>query len=89
MRSVNGRTRSSSYRYIKLTCTFVSLLTQQPNTGFGENAVEVVATKVGRYTDRTGRRRERERDREGEGGENITTARADRSINRSEPCANW
>lgn len=89
MRSVNERTRSSSYRYIKLTCTFVSLLTQQPNTGFGENAVEVVATKVGRYTDRTGRRRERERDREGEGGENITTARADRSINRSEPCANW
>lgn len=51
---------------IKLTCTFASLLTRQPNTGFGENAVEVVDSKVGRYTSRTSRRREREGERERE-----------------------
>ena len=61
-----GSINSTCFTTIKLTCTFVDLLTQQPNTVFGANTLEIADTKVGRCTNRTGRRREREREKDRE-----------------------
>lgn len=67
---------------IKLTCTFVGLLTQQPNTAFGANTMEVADTKVGRYTNRTSRKRARKR-----GGVAVAIARTNQPEDQNQRCA--